>query len=322
MMEASRMTLGALVLAAILGAAGPATAQSQQAAAAAALPADDLPKLLAYRSGPLVVKVVGVERKGDVRVEDITFGSVAGNPPIQAYVVRPERGEGPFAGILFVHWFAPPHPLSNRTQFLKEAEELARRGTVSLLVSTFWSTLERYEQRKWQTDFENSISQAKDLRRALDVLLGQSGVDPQRIAYVGHDYGAMFGALLASVDTRAKVHVHIAGTARFADWYGFGSSTGVPKGADLEGFRAQLAPIEPINTIGKSKASFFFQWGEKDYYTPRKDFIDVYMAAPEPKRIATYPSKHEMEEPIIRQDRMAWLAEQLDLPQPQAVPSE
>jgi dienelactone hydrolase len=310
------MMIGALLLAALLGGAVPAAAQGGTP------PAADLGKLLAYRSGPLDVEVVHVERKGDVRVEDITFGSVAGNPPIQAYVVRPERGEGPFAGILFVHWFAPPKPTSNRTQFLKEAEELARRGTVSLLVSTFWSSKERYDQRKWQTDFENSINQAKDLRRALDVLLGQPGVDPQRIGYVGHDYGAMFGALVAAVDTRAKVHVHIAGTARFADWYGFGSSTGVPKGADLEGFRAQLAPIEPLNTIGKAKASFFFQWGEQDFFTPRKDFIDLYMAAPEPKRIATYPSKHEMDEAIIRQDRMVWLAEQLNMSQAIAVPSE
>lgn len=316
MMEGSRMTLGALWLAALLGAAGPASAQtqSQQAAAAATLPADELPKLLAYESKPLDVKVVGVEKKGDVRVEDITFGSVAGNPPVQAYVVRPESGAGPFAGVLFVHWFAPPDPTSNRTQFLKEAEDLARRGTVSLLVSTFWSSKERYDERKWQTDFQNSINQAKDLRRALDVLLAQPGVDPKRIGYVGHDYGAMFGALVAAVDTRAKAHVHIAGTARFADWYGFGSSTGVPKGADLEGFRAQLAPIEPVNAIGKAKASFFFQWGEKDFFTPRKDFIDVYMAAPEPKRIATYPSEHEMHESMIREDRTAWLAEQLGLP--------
>jgi hypothetical protein len=133
---------------------------------------------------------------------------------------------------------------------------------------------------------------------------------------VGHDYGAMFGAVVASVDPRAKAHVHIAGTARFADWYLFGSSTGVPKGTALEGFRAQMGQIEPVNVIGKSKAAFFFQWGEKDHYTPRKDFLDVYMAAPENKRIATYPAEHEMNAEIIRHDRTVWLAEQLGLPAP------
>lgn len=305
MIAGSRMALGGLLLA-LLGGAGPVAAQGGTP------PAVDLGQLLAYESKPLDVKVVGVEKKGDVRIEDITFGSVAGNPLIQAYLVRPDSGSGPFAGVLFVHWFAPPE--SSRAQFLGEAEALARRGTVSLLVTTFWSDEKRYQQRKWQTDFQNSVNQAKDLRRALDVLLAQPGVDPQRIGYVGHDYGAMFGALVAAVDPRAKAHVHIAGTARFSDWYLFGSATGVPKGADLEGFLAQIGPIEPINAIGKAKASFFFQWGEKDHYTRRKDFIDLYLAAPDPKRMATYPSEHEMNEEIIRHDRTVWLAEQLSLP--------
>lgn len=293
----------------LLWSAGSALAQG-----AAPQPAA-LDQLLAYdASRPLDLEVVGVEKKGDVRIEDVTFGSVADNPPIQAYVVRPETGSGPFAGVLFVHWFAPPDPTSNRTQFLSEAEALARRGTVSLLVSTFWSDPARYRKRTWESDYQNSINQAKDLRRALDVLLAQPGVDPQQIAYVGHDYGAMFGALVAAVDPRPKAHVHIAGTARFADWYLFGSSTGVPQGAALEGFRAQLGPIEPVNVIGQAKAPLFFQWGENDKYTPRKDFIDVYMAAPDGKRIATYPSDHDMGAEIIRHDRMVWLAEQLGLP--------
>jgi dienelactone hydrolase len=298
---------GALALAFLLG----------SAAAEAAQGTADLAQLLAYNaSKPLDVQIVGTETKAGVRIDDVTFGSVAGNPPVQAYVVRPEKGAGPFAGVLFVHWFAPREPNSNRTQFRDEAEALARRGTVSVLVSTFWSDPARYRKRTWESDFQNSLNQAKDLRRALDVLLAQPGVDPQRIAYVGHDYGAMFGAVVAAVDPRPKAFVQIAGTARFADWYLFGSSTGVPKGEALEGFRAQLAPIEPVNAIAKAKASLFFQWGETDRFTPRKDFIDVYLAAPEPKRIATYPSDHDMRAEIIRHDRTAWLAEQLGLPAP------
>ena len=297
-----RLSLGSVAAAALLlSGVVPAAAQLDQ--------------LLAYDSSkPLDVKVVGTEKKGDVQVEDITFGSVAGNEPVQAYLVRPASGSGPFAGVLFVHWFAPPDPTSNRTQFLNEAEALARRGVVSLLVSTFWSDEKRYMSRKWETDFQNSVNQAKDLRRALDVLLAQPGVDPQRIGYVGHDYGAMFGALVAAVDPRPKANVHIAGTARFSDWYLFGSSTGVPKGDALKSFKEQMGPIEPVNAIAKAKGAFFFQFGEADHYTPRKDFIDVYMAAPEPKRIATYPSKHEMNEDIIRHDRTVWLSEQLGLP--------
>lgn len=279
-----------------------------------------LDQVLAYEAGTPEVKVVGSQQKSGVRIDDVTFASVAGGDPVQAYVVRPETGAGPFAGVLFVHWFAPPDPSSNRTQFLNEAEELARRGTVSLLVSTFWSDPKRYQKRTWESDYQNSVNQVKDLRRALDVLLAQPGVDPQRIGFVGHDYGAMFGTVVAAVDPRPKAYVLIAGTARFSDWYLFGSSTGVPKGEDREKFLAQLAPIEPVSAVAKAKAPLFFQLGEEDQYTPRKDFLDLYMAAPEAKRIATYKSDHPMEAGIIRFDRQVWLAEQLGLAAPREVP--
>jgi dienelactone hydrolase len=281
---------------------------------AASAQAVTLEEALAYAAArPLDVKVVGTEKKAGVTIDDVTFGSVARNPPIQAYVVRPEIGTGPFAGVLFVHWFEPGNPTSNRTQYLEEAQALARRGTVSLLVSTFWSDAARYRSRKWETDFQNSISQARDLRRALDVLLAQPGVDAKRIAYVGHDYGAMFGAVVAGVDPRPKAFVLIAGTARFPDWYLFGSSTGVPKGDDLAKFEAQLSLIDPVNAVAKAKAPVFFQFGEADKYTPRDNFIELYRAAPNPKRIATYPSEHAMDAEIIRHDRDTWLAEQLGL---------
>jgi dienelactone hydrolase/thiol-disulfide isomerase/thioredoxin len=272
-----------------------------------------LAELLAYDAkAPLDIKTVGTERQGDVIVEDITFRGVGETIP--AYVVRPAEGAGPFAGVLFVHWFAPPDPTSNRTQYLDEARALARRGTVSLLVSTFWSDPARYRARRWQTDFENSVAQARNLRRALDVLVSRPGVDASRLALVGHDYGAMFGSVVAAADARPKAYVLIAGTARFTDWYLFGSSSGKPEGADLDAYRAQLARIDPVAVIPAGRGAFFFQFGESDKYTPRENFISFYTAAPSPKRIATYQSDHDMGAAIIRHDRTVWLAEQLGLP--------
>jgi dienelactone hydrolase len=277
--------------------------------------AAELKNLLAYEPVPSAdVKLVGEKRVDGVLVQDVTFASVGENKPVEAYIVRPEQTAPLLAGVLFVHWFDPSQPTSNRTQFLDEAKALARRGTVSLLVSTFWSDPKRYDARTWQTDFENSLKQTRDLRRALDVLLAQPNVDPQRIAYVGHDYGAMFGHVVAAVEARPKAWVFIAGTARFPDWYLFGSSTGKPTGDDLKKFRDEFAQIDPVNVIGRASGKIFYQYGEADFYTPRADFIALYLAAPEKmKRIATYPSGHGMEAEIIHHDRLAWLAEQLGL---------
>jgi sugar lactone lactonase YvrE/dienelactone hydrolase len=261
---------------------------------------------------PPAVKVLGTEARDGVTVEDITFEG-SGGAPVEAYLVRPSEGRGAFAGVLFVHWFSPPHPTSNRTQYLEEARALARRGAVSLLVSTFWSDPARYRARRWQDDFQNTVNQARDLRRALDVLVSRPGVDAARVGFVGHDYGAMFGALLSGADARPKAYALIAGAARFLDWYLFGTSSGVPVGADLENFRKRFATIDPVSAVRQSKAAFFFQYGEDDRYTPRENFVELYLAAPAPKRLATYASDHPMDAEAIRRDRTEWLAERLGL---------
>jgi len=86
--------------------------------------------LFRYNNAPVNVKEVSSEQRGDVTVRDITFSPAAGRE-VKAYLVVP-KGNGPFAGILWVHWLGEEK--SNRTQFLDEAVELAPKGAVSLLV--------------------------------------------------------------------------------------------------------------------------------------------------------------------------------------------
>src|SRR5215208_7661561 len=47
----------------------------------------------------------------------------------------PETGE-PRAAILYVHWYEPSSPLSNRSQFADEAREMAGCGATCLLIET------------------------------------------------------------------------------------------------------------------------------------------------------------------------------------------
>lgn len=309
-----------LLVATLLLTGAAARAQSTAAVAPAAPTAGAAPltELLAYPAVPVQLNVLGTTQADGVQVQDVTFASVAGQPPVQAYVVRPAGPvpAGGLAGVLFVHWYEPSRPTSNRTQFLDEARELARRGTVSLLVSMFWSDSSRYQRRRWQDDYQNTLHQARDLRRGLDVLLAQPGVDAARIGMVGHDYGAMFATLVAAVDGRARAHVHIAGTARFADWYVLGLGARVPHGADSVAYRRQLLPLEPPTVLPATRAqAVFYQVGEKDFYTPRASFLEAYQACGAPqKRLATYPARHGMDAPIIRVDRLEWLGGQLGLP--------
>lgn len=54
------------------------------------------------------------------------------------------------------------------------------------------------------------IDETIEVRRALDLLLAQPQVNRKRIGFVGHDYGAMYGALVAGVEKRVKAYVLIA----------------------------------------------------------------------------------------------------------------
>lgn len=80
---------------------------------------------------PLGIKEIGVERRGNVRVHDITYASPKGGV-VPSYLVVPE-GKGPFAAVIWGHWCWGSSPMRNRKQFLDEAVALASAGSVSLL---------------------------------------------------------------------------------------------------------------------------------------------------------------------------------------------
>jgi pimeloyl-ACP methyl ester carboxylesterase len=226
----------------------------------------------------------------------------------EAFIVRPENPGTSCAGILFIHWFAPPEPSSNRTQFLDEAKAWARRGVVSVLPSTFWSSSERYRARMWQTDYENTVDQWMRLKRAFQVLRTQKCVDSSRLAIVGHDYGAMFGALVAADEPSVKAAVLIAGVPSFASWYELGSSTGVPQGDELVKYRAALAKIDPGPAMARFTGASLFQFGTKDKYTPKDQYEAFFAMSGGAKAIKTYDAAHDMSLPQVRADRTEWLS--------------
>lgn len=79
------------------------------------------------RTKPLEMRTAGTEMRGDVRVDDVSFANLTG-ARTAAYLVSPP-GRGKTAGALYVHWFNPGSPSSNRTQFL-EAVAVSRNPVV------------------------------------------------------------------------------------------------------------------------------------------------------------------------------------------------
>jgi dienelactone hydrolase len=263
---------------------------------------------------PLDVKDVGASAHDGVQVRDITYASLSGRPTA-AYVVAPESQGSGRPGVLFVHWFAPPAKDSNRTQFLEQASELARRGVVSLLVETMWSDAAWYRTRNPAEDYDRSLEQVRALRRALDVLLAQPGVDPRRIALVGHDFGAMYGAVAAGVDPRVNAGLALqAGHTSFSDWFLLSAKY---TGDEREKYVARLSPLDPTHYVGKTKAPVLFQFAKEDRFVPKESADAFVAAAAEPKEVRWYDGGHGLSEQAIR-DRQDWLASRLGLATPVA----
>lgn len=254
---------------------------------------------------PLDVKEVGRKMVGDVTVRDITFVGVAA--PVKAYLVQP-AGSGPFAAILYVHWLGEPSS-TNRTQFLNEAVALAPKGVVSLLIDTMWAQPGWYKNRVPEEDYTYSIRQVVDLRRAMDLLLSTPNVDAHRFAFVGHDFGAMYGTVMGAVDPRPKTYVLLAGTISFNDWYLYATQ---PR--DLGAYKKQMAAIDPVALVGRIKnAPVFFQFANTDEYVSQESTLAFYKAANPRKLMATYNTDHSMKGKDVETDRLSWLTSELSL---------
>ncbi len=187
---------------------------------------------------------------------------------------------------------------------------MAQRGVASLLIETMWSDREWFIKRTQDDDHDDAIRQVIELRQAMDLLLAQPDVDPSRFAYVGHDFGAMYGAVMGSVDPRPTCYVLMAGTPRFPDWFlYYPNLTGEAREAYIE----SMVELDPIKHVAKlSPAPLLFQFGDDDFHVPEERALAFYEAAGDPKQIECYSAGHGLNEEATR-DRIAWLSERLSV---------
>ncbi|MBU1049095.1 hypothetical protein KKG90_03610 [Candidatus Bipolaricaulota bacterium] len=260
------------------------------------------------RSTPLDVRPVGTrEHEGWIEAE-LTYEALPDRRRA-AYLLRPSA-EGPHPIILYVHWYEPAAANSNRTQFLEEARTMAKRGAMSLLIETAWSDREWFLKRTQADDSQNSVEIVIELRRAMDLLLGQPGVDAQRFAYVGHDFGAMYGTVMGSIDPRPSCYTLMAGTPRLSDWFLYYPRL---EGAAREAFICEMKALDPIDRICQlAPAPLLFQFGKEDFHVPIGRAEEFFAAAMEPKTLLWYEGKHGLNDQAT-EDRIKWVTNQLCL---------
>jgi dienelactone hydrolase len=171
------------------------------------------------RKAPLDVQESGVERRGEVTIHDVSYASPKGGR-VPAYLVVP-GGKGPFAAVIWGHWYMPGSEFLNRKEFLDEAVMLAASGVVSLLPDGPIARpgYVRDPDPLGDLRIQQRVQAIVDMRRGADLLLARTDVDPKRLAYVGHSYNAATGGFLAGIDKRFKAFVLMAETCRMKSTY-------------------------------------------------------------------------------------------------------
>lgn len=266
---------------------------------------------------PLELKQKQLEDRPWARVYAIDYVSPRGGR-VTGFLVEP-RTPGKHPAIVFGHWNQ-----GNATEFLPEAIMYARAGVVSVMIDYPWM-----RPAPWRKTIETSQSTSEqdrdiqaqavvDLRRAFDLLLARTDVDPKRMAYVGHSYGAQWGAILTAVDRRMCATVLIGGVPSKAaiylqsqepDMVELRQQVGL---GELKKHVELLSVLDAIRYIpSAAPIPLFFQFARYERYFDQAAMDQYYEAASQPKERRQYSSGHDLNGPAVTRDRAYWLATQL-----------
>ncbi len=242
-----------------------------------------------------------------VSIQDVRV-PVPGQKPVPAYLVRSAGTlqPGSQAGVLFLHWLGQIH--SDRTEFLAEAVQLALGGAVSLLPQGVFPW--KVAPSGKPLDVTAIRQQLAVFQACLNWLIGKSYVSTSRIAVVGHDYGAMYGALLADADARVHTAVLATPDATWGHWFvkywlGF-------TGSRAARYKALFASLQPVRHVARLGGNELFQWAGKDIFVSarvRKQFAAAAPLAP----VDFFPNADHQLDTAAQIDRDAFLAGELGL---------
>ena len=271
------------------------------------------------QKAPLAIKEFGIEQRGDVAIHDLSYASPKGGR-VPAYLVVP-KGKGPFAAVIWGHWYQDGSPFLNRKEFLDEAVALAASGVVSLLTDGPIARpgFVRDPDPLSASYINDRVQQILDMRRGADLLLARSDVDPKRVAYVGHSYNAATGAFLPGIDNRFKAFVLMAGNLsdevdmKSKEFQEFRKQVGPEK---MDAYRAKYAWLDQGKYIAHAApASVFLQYATKeDFLTPERA-REYFAIVSEPKSLTFYEAPHALNAEA-RRDRIAFLVKELNLKPP------
>lgn len=257
-------------------------------------------------------------RADGVTVTDVSYASSYGR--VSAWLVEPPASvQGPHAGLVYLHGSE-----TNRDDLLDEAVAMAHAGAVSLVLDAPFArgegSIRPYLQSYVEPDKERDMTAQAgvDIRRAFDVLAARPDVDPHRLAFVGHSWGASLGAVVASVDHRARAWALLSPRP---SWTGFLESNDPFAVSKREAYAKYwdayirtMQPFDALPVIGSVDGpSLLLQYGNDDDVVPPKVARQLITAAPAGTTTQRFDAGHALDAEATRA-RCSWVSDRLGLP--------
>ena len=251
----------------------------------------------------MAIREALVKDFGFARLLDLSYESPRGGR-VSGYALVP-AGVGHPAGIVWQHWGQ-----GDRSSLLPEALTLARKGACSILINSPANRPGVPEPKTAEESLALWLQDAVDIRRAVDALVGHYGARPERLAYVGHSYGATLGGLLAVSERRFHALVLMGGFASISD------SIRRPKTgpAGSESAAKVFSVIDAEQYIGRAApAALLLQFAQYDRFISEEQAKRYAAAASNPKLVRWYDCGHEFNDAQSAADREEWLGRELAL---------
>jgi dienelactone hydrolase len=249
--------------------------------------------LYSYDRTPLDAKVESEDDSSPYwRRQRITFHAAYGNESIIAYLFLPKNGSPPYQTVVyFPHGGAQMFHTVEDTQ-LSLIDFMVKSGR-ALMFPIYKDTYERLgtpPDSGTNAERDETIQQAKDLRRSVDYLETRPDIDKGRLAYYGISWGAIVGPIMLAVENRFKAAVFAAGGCND---------------------QKVLSEADPMNFAPRVKVPVLMINGRYDFVVPletcQEPLFRLLGVPPQDKRHVLFDTGHAPPQLPVMKEALNWL---------------
>ncbi len=169
--------------------------------------------LYSYDRTPLDAKIESEDDSSSSwKRQRITFNAAYANERVIAYLFLPKNSSPPYQTVVYFPARRQVFHTVEDTQLMM-IDFVVKSGR-ALLFPIYKNTFERLgtvPAAGSSAERDETIQQAKDLRRSVDDLESRADIDSSRLAYYGISWGAVQGPIMLSMEPRFKVAIFAAG---------------------------------------------------------------------------------------------------------------